>query len=105
MASMFARAYDALESNGEAWYKDRAAANSEYYQYNGADGAADYSILTTVAEVDDFKTYVVGDKANGPITNEELKQCMLTFNENATWEQLTKLTTKNLAQIKAARTA
>ena len=39
MASMFARAYDALESNGEAWYKDRAAANSEYYQYNGADGA------------------------------------------------------------------
>lgn len=105
MASMFARAYDALESDGTAWYKDRAAANSEYYQYAGADGAADYTILTSVEEVNDFKTYVVGNKANGPITNEELKQCMLTFNENATWADLTALTTKTLAQIKIARTA
>lgn len=105
MASMFARAYDALESDGTAWYKDRAAANSEYYQYAGADGAADYTILTSVEEVNDFKTYVVGNKANGPITNEELKQCMLTFNENATWADLTALTTKTLAQIKTARAA
>lgn len=105
MASMFARAYDALESDGTAWYKDRAAANSEYYQYAGADGAADYTILTSVEEVNDFKTYVVGNKANGPITNEELKQCMLTFNENATWADLTALTTKTLAQIKIARAA
>lgn len=105
MASMFARAYDALESDGTAWYKDRAAANSEYYQYAGADGAADYTILTSVEEVNDFKTYVVGNKANGPITNEELKQCMLTFNENATWAELTALTTKTLAQIKTARAA
>ena len=105
MASMFARAYDALESDGTAWYKDRAAANSEYYQYAGADGAADYTILTSVAEVNDFKSYVIGDKANGPITNEELKQCMLTFNENATWAELTALTTKTLAQIKTARAA
>ena len=103
MASMFARAYDALESDGTAWYKDRPAADGEYYQYAGADGAAAYTILTSVAEVNDFKTYVVGDKANGPITNEELKQCMLSFNENATWAQLTALTTKSLAQIKSAR--
>lgn len=105
MASMFARAYDALESGGTAWYSDRAKADSEFYQYGGADGAADYTILTSVAEVNDFKTYVVGDKANGPITNEELKNCMLTFNENATWADLTALTTKTLSQIKAARTA
>lgn len=103
MASMFARAYDALESDGAAWYSDRAKSDSEYYQYNGADGAADYSILTTVDEVKDFKAYVVGDKANGPITNEELKNCMLSFNENATWAQLTALTTRNLTAIKAAR--
>lgn len=105
MASMFARAYDALESDGAAWYKDRAKADSEGYQYNGADGAADYTILTSVAEVNDFETYVVGKKENGPITNEELKQCMLTYNENATWAELTALTTKTLAQIKTARTA
>lgn len=103
MASLFARAYDALESDGTAWYADRAAANSEYYQYAGADGAADYTILTSVSEVTDFKTYVIGNKENGPITNEELKQCMLTFNADATWADLTSLTTKTLAQIKTAR--
>ncbi len=105
MASMFARAYDALESDGTAWYSDRAKADSEYYQYGGADGAADYTILTSVAEVNDFKAYVIGDKANGPITNEELKQCMLTYNKDATWANLTTLTTKTLAQIKTTRAA
>lgn len=105
MASIFARAYDALESDGTAWYSDRAKSNSEYYQYGGADGVADYTILTSVAEVNDFKTYIIGDKANGPITNEELKQCMLSFNENATWADLTALTSRTLAQVKAARSA
>ncbi len=103
MASMFARAYDALESDGEAWYSDRAKASDENYQYNGADGAADYTILTSVDEVNDFKSYIIGNKADGPITNDELKECMLTFNENATWADLTALTTKNLAAIKAER--
>ncbi len=103
MASMFARAYDALESDGTAWYSDRAKADSQGYQYNGADGVADYNILSSVAEVNDFKTYVIGDKANGPITNEELKQCMLTYNPDATWASLTALTSKTLTQIKTAR--
>lgn len=103
MASMFARAYDALESDGTAWYSDRALATSEYYQYNGADGAADYTILTSVEEVNDFKQYIIGKKANGPITNEELKECMLTFNPNATWAQLQALTTRDLAAVKTAR--
>lgn len=106
MASMFARAYDALESDGAAWYSDRPAATAENYQYNGADGAADYTIMTSVAEVEDFENYIVcDDKGNGPINNEELKQCMLSFNEDATWAQLTELTTRTLGQIKAARTA
>ena len=105
MASMFARAYDALESDGTAWYSDRMPSSGEYYQYAGADGVADYTILTSVAEVNDFKTYIIGDKANGPITNEELKQCMLSFNENATWADLTALTSRTLAQVKAARSA
>lgn len=104
MASMFARAYDALESDGTAWYSDRTKADGEGYQYNGADGVADYTILTSVDEVSDFKTYVIGDKANGPITNEELKQCMLTFNKDATWADLTALTSKTLTQIKDVRT-
>lgn len=103
MASMFARAYDALESDGTAWYSDRAKADSQNYQYTGADGAADYTILTSVDEVNDFKANVVGNKENGPVTNEELKQCMLTYNANATWAGLTQLTTRTLAQIKTAR--
>ena len=105
MASMFARAYDALESDGTAWYSDRMKSTEAFYQYAGADGVADYTILTSVAEVNDFKAYVVGNKANGPITNDELKQCMLSFNENATWAALNKLTTRTLAQIKTARSA
>lgn len=103
MASMFARAYDALESDGTAWYSDRAKADAQGYQYAGADGMADYTILTSVSEVNDFKSYIIGDKANGPITNEELKQCMLTYNSSATWAGLNALTTKTLAQIKTAR--
>ena len=103
MASLFARAYDALESDGEAWYSDRAAASAEGYQYGDADGAADYTILTSVEEVGEFKEYIIGDKAQGPVTIEELKDCMLTFNENATWADLKELTTRTLADITALR--
>ena len=103
VASLFARAYDALESDGTAWYPDRMRADEEYYQYDGCDGAADYTIVTSVEDVADFKTYVVGDKANGPVTNDELKQCMISFNKNATWADLTALTTRTLAEIKTVR--
>lgn len=103
MASLFARAYDALESDGAAWYSDRAAATSEGYLYGGSDGAADYVILTSTDDVADYKNYVIGDKANGPITIDELKNCMLTFNENATWADLTELTTRMLSEITALR--
>ena len=103
MASLFARAYDALESDGAAWYSDRAAATSEGYLYGGSDGAADYVILTSADDVADYKNYVIGDKVNGPITVEELKNCMLTFNENATWADLTELTTRTLSEITALR--
>lgn len=103
VASLFARAYDAMESGGTAWYTDRMAVTEEYYQYAACDGAADYTTLTSVDDVTDFKTYIIGDKANGPITNEELKQCMLSFNEDATWAALNELTTRTLAEVKAAR--
>ncbi len=103
MASLFARAYDAMASEGSAWYSDRVAIGDENYLYGGSDGAADYVILTDVQDVKDYKAYVIGDKANGPITADELKQCMLSFNENATWADLTELTTRSLSDITALR--
>lgn len=100
MANLFARAYDALESDGTAWYSDRAKADSEGYQYGGADGAADYVVLTSVEDVENYKNYVIcTDKSNGPVTIDELKECMLTYNENATWASLTELTTRTLSEI------
>ena len=104
MASLFARAYDALESDGTAWYSDRTKADGENYQYNGADGSADYVILTSTSEVDDYKNFVIcDDKAKGPVTIDELKNCMLTFNPDATWAALNALTTHTLSEIKASR--
>lgn len=105
MASLFARAYDALESDGTAWYSDRTSASSGDYLTSGADGAADYVIMTSVADVANYKNYVIGDQTQGPVTAEELKECMLSFNENATWADLTELTTLTLDEIVAARTA
>lgn len=97
MASLFARAYDALASKGEASYADRGAE---------VDGVADYVILKTVEDVDNYKQYVLctdGDKSGGPVSNEELKECMLSFNENATWASLNALTSRTLGDIVAVR--
>ncbi len=103
MASLFARAYDAMESDGEAWYSDRTARTDADYLTDGADGKADYTILHNVSEAADFEAYIIGDKSHGSITNDELKQCMLSFNENAGWADLTALTTRTLSDIKALR--
>lgn len=103
MASLFARAYDAMASDGTAWYSDRVKIDDANYLYGGSDGAADYVIMTSTQDVKDYKAYVIGDKANGPITADELKQCMLSFNEDATWADLTELTTRSLSEITTLR--
>ena len=103
MASLFARAYDAMASDGTAWYSDRVKIDDANYLYGGSDGAADYVIMTSTQDVKDYKAYVIGDKANGPITADELRQCMLSFNEDATWADLTELTTRSLSEITTLR--
>lgn len=92
VASCFARIWDAL--NGKS-YADRN---------NDLNGVANYPLILSYDELADFDKYIVpADKANGCVTVEELKECMVTFNENATWANLNKLTNRTLAEIKEAR--
>lgn len=92
VASCFARIWDAL--NGKS-YADRN---------NDLNGVANYPLILSYDELADFDRYIVpADKANGCVTVEELKNCMVTYNENATWAQLNQLTNRTLAEIKTAR--
>jgi len=90
MANSFAQIYDKL--NGKS-YPDRKA-----------NGYISYVTMTSIEEVSDFKKYIIpADYAQGPVTAEELKKVMLTYNDTATWDSLQKLTNRTLAEIKEAR--
>lgn len=95
VASVFVRIWDAL--NGKS-FADQGE--------DDINGIAGYPIITSSADLADFKSYIIpSDKANGSITAEELKNAMVTYNENATWAALNELTGRTLAEIKEARAA
>lgn len=90
MANSFAQIYDRL--NGKT-YTD--------WQTNGY---VNYVTFTSTEEIQGFKDYVIPeDKTKGPVTADELKDVMVSFNESATWESLQALTNRTLKEIKAAR--
>ncbi len=95
VASVFVRIWDAM--NGKS-FADQGE--------DDINGVAGYPIITSQAELEDFKTYIIpADKSNGSITAEELKNAMVTYNENATWAGLNELTGRTLEEIKEARAA
>lgn len=90
MANAFAQIYDRL--------------NGKTYSDGKTNGFVNYVTFTTPEELQDFKNYVIPeDKSKGPVTVDELKEVMVSFNESATWESLQKLTNRTLEEIKAAR--
>ncbi|MDN4068205.1 substrate-binding domain-containing protein [Paenibacillus vini] len=90
MANCFAQLYDRL--------------NGKTYPDAKSNGFVNYVMFATPEELQDFKNYVVPeDKSKGPVTVDELKEVMMSFNESATWESLQKLTNRTLEEIKAAR--
>lgn len=95
VASVFVRIWDAM--NGKS-FADQGE--------DDINGVAGYPIITSQAELEDFKTYIIpADKSNGSVTAEELKNAMVTYNENATWAGLNELTGRTLEEIKEARAA
>lgn len=90
IANSFAQIYDRLNGKTYADWKPN--------------GYVNYVTLTSIEEAQDFKNYIIPeDKANGPVTADELKNVMLTYNDGATWASLQELTSRTLAEIKAAR--
>ncbi|KHL96970.1 hypothetical protein QW71_03310 [Paenibacillus sp. IHB B 3415] len=90
LANAFAQLYDRI--NGKV-YSD--------WQLNGK---VNYVTLSSVEEAKSFTKYVIpGDKSEGSVTADELKEVMLSFNESATWESLQTLTSRTLSEIQAAR--
>ncbi|GJM79825.1 hypothetical protein HMSSN139_23210 [Paenibacillus sp. HMSSN-139] len=90
IANAFAQIYDRLNGKTYADWKPN--------------GYVNYVTLTSIEEAQDFKNYIIPeDKANGPVTADELKNVMLTYNDEATWASLQELTSRTLAEIKAAR--
>ncbi|GIO37949.1 hypothetical protein J41TS12_28100 [Paenibacillus antibioticophila] len=94
--------YGQLIANSFAQLYDRL--NGKMYTDWKANGYISYVTMTSIEEVQDFKKYVIPeDQSQGPVTAEELKNVMLTYNDAATWESLQELTNRTLAEIKAAR--
>ncbi|MCE3199746.1 sugar ABC transporter substrate-binding protein [Paenibacillus sonchi] len=90
LANAFAQLYDRIHGKT---YSD--------WQLNGK---VNYVTLSSVEEAESFNKYVIpGDKSEGSVTADELKEVMLSYNESATWESLQKLTSRTLSEIQAAR--
>jgi|SRR5690554_701362 len=89
LAYSFALIYDKLE--GKAYEHD-------------VNGAINYPTFNSASEVEKFVKYVTAtDKSKGSVTAEELKNVMKSFNNDATYSDLLKLTTRSLQDIEAAR--
>ncbi|MNJ49418.1 hypothetical protein D3C77_446460 [compost metagenome] len=94
--------YSQIIANAFAQLYDRL--NGHQYTDWKPNGRVNYATIKSVQDVADFKAYVIPeDKSQGSVTVDELKQEMLTYNDQATWEGLQKLTSRTISEIKKAR--
>lgn len=94
--------YSQIIANAFAQLYDRL--NGHQYTDWKPNGRVNYATIKSVQDVADFKAYVIPeDKSQGSVTVDELKQEMLTYNDEATWEGLQKLTSRTISEIKKAR--
>lgn len=99
IASCVARILNAVEGNS---YSD--SASGTYNQGTIVNGVAGYPIMASLSDVADYKAYVdPEDMANGSVSVEELKNCIISYNKDAKLSDLNKLTNRTLSEIKAAR--
>ncbi len=99
IASCVARIVNALEGNS---YPD--AAEGAYNEGSIVNGVAGYPVIGTQEELEDYVTYIVPeDGANGCVTAEELENCIISSNPDATMADLNALTNRSLSEIVEAR--
>lgn len=99
IASCVARIFNALEGNA---YPD--AAEGAYNVGGIVNGVASYPIIGNAEQLADYQTYVAGtDGAAGSVTADELKDCIISYNPNASLAELNALTNRSVDEIKALR--
>ena len=99
MNSGAARIINALEGNS---YPD--AADSQYNEGSIVNGVAGYPVIGTKEDLENYQKYVVPENgADGCVTVEELENCIISHNADATMADLNTLTNRSLSDIVAAR--
>lgn len=98
VAYMFALAFDAV--NG---YNMKTTEDSGY-QMNGTIG---YPTFTSIEELNDMETYMLttvnNDFSKCSVTAEELKAVLKTYGGSGSWEDLAKLVSRSISEIKEVR--
>lgn len=99
VASCVARIINALEGNS---YPD--AASGAYNEGSIVNGVAGYPVISNKEDLDNYMNYVIPeDGAKGCVTVDELKNCIISYNPNATLADLNELTNRSLSEIVEAR--
>ena len=97
IASCVARLINAIEGNS---YSD--SAEGKYNEGSIVNGVAGYPVIKNKDDLADYQKYIIPDDgANGCVTAEELKNCIISNNADATLEQLNTLTNRSLSDIAA----
>lgn len=99
IASCVARIINALEGNS---YPD--AASGTYNEGSIVNGVAGYPVISNKEDLDNYMNYVIPeDGAKGCVTVDELKNCIISYNPDATLADLDELTNRSLSEIVEAR--
>ncbi len=99
VASCVARIINALEGNS---YPD--AASGTYNEGSIVNGVAGYPVISNKEDLDNYMNYVIPeDGAKGCVTVDELKNCIISYNPDATLADLNELTNRSLSEIVEAR--
>lgn len=99
IASCVARIINALEGNS---YPD--AAEGKYNEGSIVNGVAGYPVIGNKEDLGNYVNYVVPeDGSKGCVTVDELKSSIISYNAQATLEELNALTNRSLSEIVEAR--
>lgn len=98
IASCVARIINAIEGNQ---YADAAA--GQYNQGSIVNGVAGYPVIGNAGQLADYQTFIIGDAAQGSVTVDELRNCIISNNSAATLAELNALTNRSVEEVKAAR--
>lgn len=98
IASCVARLINAKDGNS---YPD--SAEGTYNEGSIVNGVAGYPVIKDAEDLANYQNYIIpADGANGCVTVDELLNCVISVNPNATLADLNALTNRSLADVVAA---